>query len=208
MRIMEKIYLDENIYYIKDIVPSDALSRINAYMKNEDVWQNELGQGSWKNNICPGPEFVEDRVLWQDIFDMTKLVEEVISSENSKVDRSKNLSRFRTTLSGKEWAMDPHHDSPQPYTAGGVVLYLNDEFDGGEIEYINKGIKFKPIPGAVVFHPASKEYTHGVRRVDNGTRYMVTMFTFEDKYFDLKRSMSDEDFRKHMDELRVGYYGF
>jgi hypothetical protein len=58
----------------------------------------------------------------------------------------------------------------------GAVLYWNDSFEGGELNYTNLGIKYKPVPGDLVFHPGTEEYTHGVDDVTSGTRYTSTMF--------------------------------
>lgn len=58
----------------------------------------------------------------------------------------------------------------------GFVVYLNDEYSGGEIYYPNLGIEVKPTAGTLVIHPSDVRHTHGVRPVTLGERYTLTMF--------------------------------
>jgi len=58
----------------------------------------------------------------------------------------------------------------------GSIIYLNDNFDGGNTFYANKELTIKPKTGAIAVHPGSKEYEHGVTTVENGTRYTIASF--------------------------------
>lgn len=67
----------------------------------------------------------------------------------------------------------PELNAPVEY---GVVLYLNEDFVGGELYYSEKNLELPPKRGMLVIHPSTKEYTHGVREVTEGVRYGLTMF--------------------------------
>lgn len=56
----------------------------------------------------------------------------------------------------------------------GILLYLNDDFDGGELCYPDLGVEYKPKPGALIVHYAGN--LHGVASVSNGTRYSMASF--------------------------------
>ncbi len=58
----------------------------------------------------------------------------------------------------------------------GLVLYLNDNYDGGEIYYPKLNLQYKPKSGDMVIHPGTEEYAHGVKDIYNGTRYAITLF--------------------------------
>lgn len=58
----------------------------------------------------------------------------------------------------------------------GCVLYWNDAFAGGQLNYSNLGLEYDPVPGDFVIHPGTIEYTHGVNEITSGTRYTSTMF--------------------------------
>lgn len=52
-----------------------------------------------------------------------------------------------------------------------AVLYLNDDYDGGEIEFIHFGIKLKPAAGTLLLFPSDYAYEHRVHELKNGVRY-------------------------------------
>lgn len=56
----------------------------------------------------------------------------------------------------------------------GVVVYLNDNYSGGEIFYKELQIEYKPNPGDLVVHYAG--LLHGVNQVTEGERYILTSF--------------------------------
>lgn len=58
----------------------------------------------------------------------------------------------------------------------GFVIYLNDDYSGGEIYYPNLDIDIKASSGSLVIHPSDVLHTHGVRKVLSGVRYTMTMF--------------------------------
>lgn len=56
-----------------------------------------------------------------------------------------------------------------------MVLFLNDDFEGGYFSFPDLRIKIKPEPGLLVCFPSSRWYTHTVEPVISGNRYaMVT----------------------------------
>jgi hypothetical protein len=54
-----------------------------------------------------------------------------------------------------------------------AVVYLNDDFEGGEIVYPKKDFTFKPVAGSCVIHPAGSEHLHRVNPVTKGDRYCI-----------------------------------
>ena len=56
----------------------------------------------------------------------------------------------------------------------GLVFYLNDDYEGGEICYPSLNYSIKPKKNSVLIHYAGLE--HGVNNVISGTRYVLTSF--------------------------------
>jgi len=54
-----------------------------------------------------------------------------------------------------------------------VLLYLNDDYEGGEIEFQNSDLLIKPDPGSILFFPSNFLYVHEVHPVTNGIRYAL-----------------------------------
>ena len=73
-----------------------------------------------------------------------------------------------------------------PYRNYSGVLYLNDDFAGGETWFPDYGPKFiRPKKGKLALYPSSLDYAHGVTTVV-GTRYtMPIWFTKEGKYIEV-----------------------
>lgn len=67
----------------------------------------------------------------------------------------------------------------------GFVLYLNDDYTGGEIYYPNLDIEIKAPAGALVIHPSDVLHAHGVRKVLAGSRFTMTMFAKDPSYIKL-----------------------
>ena len=60
-----------------------------------------------------------------------------------------------------------------------IIVYLNDDYSGGEIEFPDFGILHKPKAGDVLFFPSAYSYVHNIKEITKGTRYaVVNWFTF------------------------------
>jgi predicted 2-oxoglutarate/Fe(II)-dependent dioxygenase YbiX len=54
-----------------------------------------------------------------------------------------------------------------------AIVYLNDDYEGGEVEFTNFGIKIKPEPGMLLLFPSTYPYTHIAHPVTKGTKYAL-----------------------------------
>jgi hypothetical protein len=76
--------------------------------------------------------------------------------------------------------ISPNHPQYNPYEkiiTHGFVVYLNDNYSGGEIFYPQKNISIKPKARSLVMHPGNKEYEHGVKDVSGSIRYSLAWWT-------------------------------
>lgn len=51
-----------------------------------------------------------------------------------------------------------------------TVTYLNDAYEGGEIEFPQQNLVLKPEPGTVVVFPSNRNFPHRVRPITSGSR--------------------------------------
>jgi len=86
--------------------------------------------------------------------------------------------------------LDPPHadnceldgsDNKSPWRNYGFVLYLNDDFEGGELFYPNYNLSIKPKPGMLAVHTAGLECMHGVKQVTKGIRHTLISFATNKK---------------------------
>jgi hypothetical protein len=60
------------------------------------------------------------------------------------------------------------------------ILYINDDYEGGELEFVHHGIKIKPKAGSLYLFPANYAYAHIAHPVTSGTKYAIVTF-FHDR---------------------------
>jgi hypothetical protein len=60
-----------------------------------------------------------------------------------------------------------------------IVIYLNDDYSGGELFFPDHKLNFKPDAGSMITFPGTDEYMHGVTEVKDGpTRYVISVFAY------------------------------
>lgn len=76
-----------------------------------------------------------------------------------------------------------HADHGFSYTCTvSSVMYLNDNYTGGELWFPNLDVKIKPDYGDIILFPSTYIYAHASLPVESGTKYSaVTMFDYNDK---------------------------
>lgn len=73
-----------------------------------------------------------------------------------------------------------HHDSEGNETmAMSIVIYINDDYNGGNLRFVDHDFEIKPKAGSLLFFPSTSDYEHGVLPVEEGpTRYAIPAFVF------------------------------
>jgi hypothetical protein len=75
-------------------------------------------------------------------------------------------------------------DNSSPWRNYGFVLYLNDNFEGGELTYNNYAKIIKPRSGMLAVHTASPDCMHSVKTVREGVRHtMIGFATINNKHY-------------------------
>lgn len=104
-----------------------------------------------------------------------------------------------------------------------AVFYLNDDYDGGEVEFrfvkdeslevVVEDYNYKPKAGDVVVFLSGHPHYHGVRPVSNGEKYIIrTYWRFNQdahpKWLELKEKYGEEIWKKmEEDRLKFSYKG-
>lgn len=64
-------------------------------------------------------------------------------------------------------------DCAQYHRRMSCVYYLNDDYEGGEIEFPRFNLKYKPKANELLIFPSTYSYNHSVYEITKGTRYAV-----------------------------------
>jgi predicted 2-oxoglutarate/Fe(II)-dependent dioxygenase YbiX len=92
--------------------------------------------------------------------------------EQIQINESLNLLRYQ---GGQEYKA--HYDGgTKSKRAVSPILYINDDYEGGEIEFVNFNIKIKPKAGTFILFPSNYAYRHIAHPVKTGTKYAIVTF--------------------------------
>jgi alkylated DNA repair dioxygenase AlkB len=79
--------------------------------------------------------------------------------------------------------MGPHidceEDDDEARLTASIVLYLNDDYVGGDLAFPEQDIKIKPEAGSLVIFPSVKPYFHASTPLVSGNKYMCPAFMFK-----------------------------
>ncbi len=70
--------------------------------------------------------------------------------------------------------IDSYGDNPKEVLS--IVLYLNDNYEGGELYFKNQNIKIKPEAGSLIAFPSVDPYFHESLPVSSGIKYISPGF--------------------------------
>jgi predicted 2-oxoglutarate/Fe(II)-dependent dioxygenase YbiX len=128
--------------------------------------------------------------------------------DSEEIKRKVNLFRFNATFQAistfKEalypdytdlvyWpigkSMEVHADSQYqdgspgkfPWRKISGVLYLNDDYEGGETYFPEQNIKYTPEAGHLIMFPSDLTHPHGVTEVIKGDRYTLPIWFTDDE---------------------------
>jgi hypothetical protein len=84
----------------------------------------------------------------------------------------------------KGWSLHAHVDSWSNLTtyAGypsrdiSSLIYLTDDFKGGNLIFNNLNIEIEPVAGSAIYFPSDEEHMHQVSELLSGTRWVSTCF--------------------------------
>lgn len=89
---------------------------------------------------------------------------------------------FVKYMPGKYFKVHADHGPYYTCTVSALV-YLNDDYEGGELLFARHGLTFKPQAGDVVLFPSNYVYEHSSLEIRSGTKYCVVIMTdYNDTY--------------------------
>ena len=73
--------------------------------------------------------------------------------------------------------MLPHDDGGVPTPSFTALLWFNEDFEGGELEFPDLDLIVKPEPGSVLVFPSILQ--HGVKTLISGERFVTSAYIYE-----------------------------
>jgi hypothetical protein len=88
---------------------------------------------------------------------------------------TKETPKYNTMLrytDGQKY--DQHNDwSPKNKRLISYLVYINDDYLGGELEFVHLGIKIKPKANSMIVFPSHFLFSHIAHPVESGTKYAI-----------------------------------
>lgn len=160
--------LSPDIYEIEDFVTVEQQEKVLEYCSNldeADWWHDEQ-----KDTFFYGK---------QKCGKLPELFKEIDKNINNLFLKSPHFGTVALQRSLDQEPMQPHRDywikDLDYYIRYGIVIYYNDDYLGGEIEYPELGITHKPKARSLVLHGGN--ILHGPKKVNSDVvRYFSTAF--------------------------------
>jgi len=165
------------ILEIEDFVSKEELDSIMSFANSipEDIWFKEddnIDYNWWSGKVVPSPKSITDLKVLSDIEKrVINLFENYLEVTGINLNRYKNndFLNYHTD----EWINNPEH-----FVKYGVIIYYNDDYDGGELHYKDLDITYSPKAGSLILHEG--HLLHGTLPVkSNSIRYSSTFFVKE-----------------------------
>ena len=178
--------LEKYIGYYKNVIPNDVCKNIMDFDLNfkSSTYSNHKGkiensdEHVRMDECWVGPNIVgSDSTLYGDI----KISFEYIGhrySEEFPLFSAQLMTDFRINRYSEGGFMSRHvdnihhsHGQQYGYPQVSVLLYLNDNYEGGEFYVANK--RFEPEKGSGIIFPSNFMFPHEARVVTKGTRWSI-----------------------------------
>ena len=168
--------------------PEQCRALIECFERNRDACATREGDPFWSGRFIwqdalPALEVDAIRIMQQARFLAQTLLNQAVLPQRPIYSDTAQLVRWHE---GHE--LTPHADNIEPdgtpnstpHRSFSSLIYLNDDYEGGETYFPGHGIRLKPQAGALVIFGAGPQYVHGVSRVTRGLRYTYAgWFTFD-----------------------------
>lgn len=127
------------------------------------------------------PQFAEMRNIYNDtVAGLRRCLTDYQARHNIYMGYMEAINYVRYGV-GQHFAVHTDHGFSYNCTVSSV-MYLNDDYDGGELWFPSLNITIKPEYGDIVLFPSTFIYAHASKPVTRGVKYSaVTMFDYNDR---------------------------
>jgi Rps23 Pro-64 3,4-dihydroxylase Tpa1-like proline 4-hydroxylase len=173
----------DNIQYTEDILSQEEHATILNYVKTSESWETQ----PWVAKM------IRPNNLPKDIVEILEKIFELVYKKSKNIykvdiDPYKKYS-LNCTKFEKGFHLQPHIDTLSDESLHiASVYYINDDYTGGEINFINHNLKIKPKANSLIIFPGNENYVHEVLEILDSPRYSSSMwFQFTGSNFSKKR---------------------
>lgn len=189
MSLTPKIYSDK-IFFYEGVLP-DSNDIISLLEKTDNELDNNSFVSKWQEWASSEGDY---QFGYRKVVDQNKIVDSLdhLAEAYLKIKRiTENVLKDYANRLGipegeesdigfskylPDRYMGPHTDKG-PRSHISAVMYLNDNFNGGELSFPNQNIAIKPSAGSMIVFPSVEPYVHDPKPADN-LKYIVPAFWY------------------------------
>jgi hypothetical protein len=206
------MYTKDNLVYYKDdiaridnfVTPEEAENMIKYFESMAHIWGDVAFYGSYGMGFADQDPRLNEYGLNPEYFNNLR------NRFKQSVEMFFERELKPNTSHAQKWTIGgfaaPHSDNsdhdgnPNAFEINKCVgiLYLNNNYKGGELYFPDHKIEFKPPVYSYIMFPGGHENIHGVKEILEGTRYtMVSFWDYADAVY------SQETLDKWAEEERL-----
>lgn len=180
MLLDDKLYnsLGKDIWVVNNFVSEDEIIDIRKKLDStsEDMWNCDHPDKHCRLQLIEKVGKFTERL--QSLLPEGLFVHEICAVNRLTVNQRHGIhSDNHDFLSIRELSKNLLNDQPFKLVDNnlyGMVIYLNDDYSGGEIFYTKQNIIYKPTAGDLIIHSAEEHCEHGVNPVKTNVRYSIS----------------------------------
>jgi hypothetical protein len=187
----------EMIGSLENFLTEEEIELLNNFIRNNETWDitqthyNEDGvviydSGYWDGRVATYPTIQKTSPETVDT------IVSIVKRLKVQIDKFFSVDANPTSPALVRWLPGnlqmPHADKELhegenagkpndfPWYDIATIIYLNEDYEGGQLYFPNQEIQFKPKRGAAYFFPGDLNYIHGITPIESGIRYTCPFF--------------------------------
>lgn len=162
----------------------------NVFLRNEELIE-QAENGQWRDGFVGNQAKVDSAVRITDIHDIDQkseihqellevflaCLEKYIQKYTLSIKKAEHLRVARYPVEGY---YKPHADAENGSRQLSGVLFLNEDFQGGELNFIYQDLEIKPKAGDLLLFPSNFIFRHECKKITEGNKFLaLTWFSNE-----------------------------
>ena len=180
--------VNDKILKKENFLDESYIVNVLNFAKNTNLWETSKKDGDFWSTRTLGLYKVPDEIK--------TILKDVCIKTEKFISESYNLNKpvYIDTIDLVRWFPGQHqpahcddmtNDDTEKFKfshrAFGSIIYLNDDYLGGETFYPNFEISVKPKKNTCIVHPGDCDHLHGVTKIENSIRYTIASFWTHDQ---------------------------
>lgn len=208
----DKGFIKEDVVFYNNFMSEEDCKKVVAYFEDpEQPWSMSAFFESYGMSLMPEDPLLEKYGLTRDYMDkLSNKLHKVVEDAHQRPVKSVSSHAQKW----QEGAFAPFHSDNTDLEGNWsaweksklvCLLYINDDYDGGELDFRDHDISIKPLVGQLVTFPGGIDNVHQVLPVKNGTRHTIGAFWdyAESEYSEERMKEWEEEIQKVREEQKI-----